>query len=220
MRKIIVTLMAGLLIAQSSQGQGTVYVSNLSQTSTGSEAVGSDSWIAAQFHTGNTANGYLLDSVQLAIANATGSPSGFMVMIYAQSGDPNAILPGSSLGNLSSSLDPSAAGIYTYSPASNFTLLSNTSYFIVLTAGTTIANGAYEWSLSGVNSYNPNGGWTVFGGVSSDVLKSSNGSTWNSLSGVYPQFAITATPIPEPSSSLLLLLGSSVFIYVRRTFHR
>jgi hypothetical protein len=55
----------------------------LSQTPTGSVSVGSDSWLAADFITGTSANGYSLDSIQLGMANASGSPTNFTVMLYS-----------------------------------------------------------------------------------------------------------------------------------------
>jgi hypothetical protein len=133
--------------------------------------------------------------------------------------------PGSSLETLNGSANPSTGGIYTYTDSSNLILSPQTTYFIVLTSGTAVANGAYDWSYGseGPNSlYNPSGGWVAppFD-ITDDNYQSSNGSNWSHVNfGEFAQFAITATPIPEPSSSLLLLLGSGVFIYVRRAFHR
>jgi len=214
MRDVIVFAVA-LLAPQITQGQGTMtYLSNLGQASAGSLAVGSDSWLATRFFTGTNAGGYVLDSIQLGMADASGNPSGFTVMLYSSL--IIAIRPGSSLGTLNGSLNPVTSGIYTYTPDSSLTLPAYTYYYIVLTAGTTVANGAYEWSYAGVNSYNRSGGWFSLG----PVVTSSNGSSWNSISGAYPQFAINATPVPEPSPSFLLLLGSGIFIYVRRAFHR
>jgi hypothetical protein len=217
----IIILMVGLLAPQITRAQGIVYVSNLGQASTGSDSVGSDSWLAMGFDTGTNASGYVLDSVQLGITDATGNPSGFTVMLCAQNyNNPAGPFPGSSLETLNGSANPSTGGIYTYTDASDLILLPSTDYFIVLTAGTTVANGAYEWSVTGIgnnSSYNPSGGW--LGGLG-PVLHSSNGSSWSDSPGTtFAQFAIDATAIPEPSSSLLILLGGGVFIYVRRTLH-
>jgi PEP-CTERM motif len=219
MRKIIngaIVLIVTLFAQQNVKAQGTItYLSNLGQPSSGSDTIGSDSWVAARFFTGNNGSGYILNSVQLAMADASGSPSGFTVMLYTMS--LIKIAPQNSIGTLTGSDNPSTAGIYTYTDDSNIILSPGTTYFIVLTAGTTIANGAYEWSLAGANSYNPSGGWAGDGGF---VDTSSNGSSWNESTVAFPQFAINATAIPEPSSSFLLLFGSGVFIYVRRAFHR
>ena len=167
-----IIVFAVALAPQIVQAQGTMtYLSNLNQASAGSLAVGSDSWLAAGFGTGNNANGYVLNSIQLGMTDASGNPSNFTVMIYANAG-PTGIFPGSSLGTLDGSLNPATGGIFTYTPASNLTLSPSTFYYIVLTAGTTVANGAYDWSYAGANSYNPSGGWFSLGGI----WTSSNGS--------------------------------------------
>ena len=159
MKKIIVMFAVAFFATQIIQGQGTTYISNLGYISTGSSSVGSDVWFAADFFTGTNAGGYALNSVQLATTDASGNPSGFTVMLYSSiSGF--ATFPGSNLGTLNGSLNPVTAGTYSYTPASNLTLLPSTSYFIMLTAGTTVANGAYEWSDS---AYPPSSsvGWGV-----------------------------------------------------------
>ena len=213
MRTIIVTLAIGLLTQQIIPAQGTLYVSNLGQTPTGSYAVGNDSWYATSFNTGNNTDGYLLDSIDLEMANATGNPSDFSVMLYAN-GNPAAIIPGSSsIGALSGSLNPATGGVYTYTPITDIILSTYKIYYIVLTSGTTVANGAYNWSLAGANSYNPSGDWSGSGG---GVFTSSNGSSWIPIPAAYPQFAITATAIPEPSLVFLILLGSGALMYVRK----
>ena len=217
----IIFLAGGLLFPQIMQVQGTSYISNLGQPSTNSAAVGSDSWLAMSFSTGTNAGGYQLNSIQLGMTNASGSPSGFTAMLYSAvvSGE---VSPGSSLGTLNGSLNPVTGGIFTYSPASNLTLSPNTPYFIVLTAGTTIANGAYEWSntRSFPLTYNPSGGWQAPLGLARvDNYQSSNGSSWGVFDR-YPEFAINGTAVPEPGVYALLGLGCLCFFgfhYSKRT---
>ena len=215
MKKIIIggiVALASILAPQPAQAQGTMaYLSNVDQPSAGSFAVGSDSWLAAGFATGTNASGYTLDSIQLRMADASGTPSGFTVMLYTMA--VNAGLPGHSLATLDSSLSPITGGIFSYTPTSSLTLFPRTHYFIVLTAGTAIANGAYDWSNVDPNSYNPSGGWVGFGG---GVLTSSDGSFWSSISGNSAQFAINATAIPEPGVLGLLGLGGLAFFWHRR----
>src|SRR5580692_4340595 len=91
-----IIISAGILLApRITHAQGTVYVSSLSPTSTASLPVGSDYWLAAGFFVGNNAGEYVINSVQLAMTDATGDPSGFTVMIYSATIGTN---PGSSLG--------------------------------------------------------------------------------------------------------------------------
>jgi hypothetical protein len=209
---IVMILAITLLTLQIIQAQGTTYLSNLGQASDGNLAVGSDSWIAGGISTGNNADGYSLDSVQLTMTDASGNPSGFTAMIYGAADIHGGIFPASSLRTLGGSLNPATGGIFTYTPVSSLTLAPNTDYFIVLTAGTA---GAYEWSFTHSSVFNPGDAWVL-----SISLGSSDGSNWNFMSGDFAQFALNATAVPEPSSSWLLLLCSGIFIYARRASHR
>ena len=203
MRKItnsVIVLAIELLTSGFVQAQGTIYMSNLGQPSSGVATVGNNSWAAVNFLTGNNAGGYSLNSVQLAMTGATGSPSGFTVMIYNEANNPAAILPGSSLDTLSG--------------PSSLTLVPSTYYFIVLTSGTAISNDAYELNEGASYATSSDGGG---GGL---IFSSSDGSNWRGKPFTYAQFGITATAVPEPSSAFLFLLGSGVLMYVRRIFHR
>ncbi len=220
MKKIIIGdvifFVVALLTSQSVQAQGVVYLSNLGQSSAGSDMVGSDSWLAAGFFTGTNSSGYILNSIQLAMTNATGNPSGFTVMLYSaippSSSSNGEFFPGSNLGALNGSLNPTTAGIYSYDPSSSLSLAPSTAYFLALTAGTSVANGAYEWDLANAN-YNPTGGWHAPPAVAvGDNYQSSDGSSWGILEAL-PQFAINATAIPEPGVLGLLGLGGLCFFW-------
>jgi hypothetical protein len=212
MKKSIILFVLALLVPEFTQAQGTTYLSNLGQSSDGNLAVASDSWLAADFRTGNNLNGYSLDSVQLAMADASGSPSGFTVMLYAPFLIPSSgYIPGNSLGSLSGSVNPSTAGLFTYSPTANLLLLPNTYYFIVLASGSSLTDGAYESSFTHTSIYNPGDTWVL-----SISLDSNNGSNWNFISGTFSQFSLNATPIPEPSFSWLLFMSGVLWTYLRR----
>jgi hypothetical protein len=215
MKKIIMLAIPAFALAvlspQIAQAQGTLYVSSLGLTSSGSASVGSDSWLAADFATGTNAGGYLLNSVQLALADASGNPSGFTAMLYTAIVG-RAVAVGSSLGTLNGSLNPVAGGIYTYSPSSNLLLPPNTVYFIVLTAGTAVANGPYEWSFTSTYPPVSSGGW--HGGDA--FLFSSDGLLWQGTAGSYAQFGINASAVPEPSTLGLLALGGFFLFWHRR----
>ena len=155
----IIAFAVGLFRLENAQAQGIVYLSSLSQTSTGIASVGSNSWLAALFFTGNNVGGYVLNSAQLGMTDASGNPGNFRVMLYTAAGVAS-VFPGSSLGTLSGSTNPATAGNFTFVAPSNLVLTPNAAYFIVLTSGTAIANGAYNWNES---SFPPNssGGWSV-----------------------------------------------------------
>ena len=208
----IIASVFGLLAPQIIQAQGTTYLSNLDQSSVGSVAVGSDSWLAGIFNTGtNYSGGYVLNSIQLAMANASGNPSGFQVMLYASTGGSQ--LPRTLLATLDGSLNPVTSGIYTYTPDTTLTLLPNGAYDIVLTAGTAVANGAYEWSFANTFAPTISGGW-IGGRI---LLSSSVGLNWEPVPSALPQFAIYATPaVPEPSILGLLALGGFFLVWHRR----
>jgi hypothetical protein len=211
----IIALLVGLSASQLAQAQGTLYFSTLGLTSSGSAHVGSDSWLAADFDTGTNAGGYLLNSVQLALGDASGNPHSLTAMIYADSNIPVGDYLGHNMGTLSGSLDPVTAGIYTFSPVTSLTLLPRTEYFLVLTAGTAVTAGSYEWDYS--TTFNPSraGGW----GGGNWLLVSEDGVYESSLlRGQYAQFAVSATdlPVPEPSTIALLTLGGLIFVWHRQ----
>jgi hypothetical protein len=188
-------------------GQGSVtFLSNVDQNSAGGSAVGSDSWLAAGFVTGNNAGGYVLNSVELGMTDASGNPSDLTVMIYSRANFLG-ISPGANLGTLDGAASPATAGNYNYTPSSTIALSPGTDYFIVLTSMAAVADGAYNWSYAGANNYNPAGGWVSFGGG----WTSGNGSSWNAATSVLSQFAIDATAAPEPGAVGLLALGGLVF---------
>ncbi len=206
----------GLLIPHTLPAQGTIYLSNLNQPSVGSLAVGSDSWVAGIFIVGNNPGGYILNSVELSMNNAPSSPSGLQAMIY-KSG-PGTATPGVKVGTLICSLDPVTAGVYTFTPDSPIAFLPGGGYAIVLTSGTAVSNGAYEWNYGAANSYNPTGGWSSLTGSLGSAWLSSNGSpiSWVVDRGAYLQFSIEATAVPEPGVLSLIALGGLQLVWHRR----
>lgn len=213
MHKAAIVLLATLITPSLIQAQETTYISTLGQPSTGILTLGSDSWVAAPFTTGNNASGYTLNSIQLELANATGDPSGLTAMLYSDPPWPYGIGVGSSLGTLTLDVsdNPSTSGIYTFFPTTPISLSSSDSYFIALTAATSAANGAYEWDYTGSDSLNV--GWSS----QSFAFISNDGLSWSLPEdhiGIVPQYAVTATPIPEPC--FLALMGLSGLLFVGR----
>jgi hypothetical protein len=200
----IILSAVGLLAPLLAPAQGTLYLSNLGQTSTGSAVVGSDSWIAQGFGTGTNAAGYTVNSVQLLMGAASGNPNGFSISIYSRSGNS----PQNNLGSLVGP-DPAASGVYTFT-ASGLILSPSTAYYVVVTAATSVAQGGYSWSATSGNSPTiRNDGW--LGGI---YDFSTDGSNWNYFRDQFFQFSITGTAVPEPSTSALaclVLVGLSLW---------
>jgi hypothetical protein len=208
----IFSLAVGLFAPCATIAQGNLYISSLSQTSTGSAAVGSDSWLAAGFITGANAGAYALNSVQLAMTDASGNPIGFTAMIYSANIGIG-INPGNSLGTLTGSSDPTTAGVYSFTTPSSLSLSPMTTYFIVLTSSTTVANGAYDWNESAYPPDVSNWGLGING-----IERSSNGTSgWTATPYLgIAQFAIYATPTPEPGVVGLFALGGLLVAFQRR----
>jgi hypothetical protein len=124
------------------------------------------------------------------------------------------LLPGSSLGSLSGSLDPSTTGVYDYTAPPSLVLAPRSFYSIVVTAGTPIANGAYEWSYGGV--YNTSDGWIASFPGGPGSFNSADGSSWDQSGPGGLHFAINATPVPEPGVLGFFVLGGLSLIWPRR----
>ena len=197
MKRITLSLVLLIgLLPPVAQAQGSLYLSNLGESSAGSEAVGSDQWFADSFRTGTAPGGYALNSIQLLMNPASGNPAGFSVAIY----NINGVVPGTSLGSLSGA-DPAGGGFFTYT-APGTSLSPSTLYFVVVTATTPLANGAYYWSRANTLNYSASDGWML--GPYSDM--STDGSNWGRPGGIF-QFAVYATAVPEPSTLALLGFG-------------
>jgi hypothetical protein len=197
-------LLTGLLLApQFLHAQPTTYVSNLGQPVTGTATAGIDYLLAAEFATGLNPQGYYLTSVQLGLAPASGNPNNFAVDIFV-GGSSGGM--GHSIATLYGPTDPAAGGVFTYTPVAPVLLIPNYFFYVVLSSATPVATGSYNWNLSAPGSFTLNEGWRAVGGYLSSV----SGATWTATSGFNPQFAVNATPIPEPGVPALFVLGGLV----------
>ncbi|HXB59950.1 MAG TPA: choice-of-anchor R domain-containing protein [Candidatus Acidoferrales bacterium] len=203
---LIRSLVLTLAVPSFAQAQVTLFASNLGQASTGGVVVGNNEWDAQHFITGTNPGGYELDSLQLLMDKASGSPSGFEISIYSSLVNGT---PGSSLGSLSG-LDPVAGGVFTYASSSGIMLLPSSSYFVVATAATPVSQGVYEWS--GAGSYTSSAGWAI----DEDYARSTDGSSWTTAEGkIAFQMGISATAVPEPTILALAGLGLACMRYRR-----
>lgn len=219
MKHIKVCIGAGLafcfFIQVRSQAQGTVYLSSVAQPSAGAYGAATDSRLAAGFVTGSNAAGYLLNSVQLAMADAAGNPGTFTIMLLANNAGIPGSLPGAKIADLTGPVNPAMSGIYTYT-ADGITLAPLTFYWIELTAATQAANGTYQWDYSSMSPIVSIDDWNEF----HIIERSANdGAVWNAALG-YPEFAIEASVAPEPSVLYLTVFAGGISLLVRRAFRR
>jgi hypothetical protein len=199
-----------LLLPQIMPAQGTLYLSNIGQPSDGSRVVGSDAWITQAFGTGTNVGGYNLNSIQLLMSAASGSPTGFSISVYSHDAN-DSRFPGSSLGSLGGP-DPAAGEIFIYNTA-GISLLPSTTYYVVLTAATPVADGAYSWTFTSSLSVNSGDGWSMAGGFR---YSSVDGLDWNRIAGPLFQFGVNATVVPEPATFALASLGLVCLSFCRR----
>ena len=194
---VAVILLTLCLFQNRSRSQGIVCLSNLNETGAGFSVGGG----SQSFVTGTASNGYALNSVTLLMGTMLDNASNFTVSIF----NDNASLPGVSLGALNGNNDPRTAGQYTYS-ASYLALNQNATYWIVATCDSSSPNplmppGGYTWQETLSQNILTGGGWSA--GI---------GNT--GFTGAAFQFAVNATPVPEPSTCALL--GVAAFLFLRR----
>lgn len=197
--RVRVAVSLPILAALSSQAQGTIYLSNLSEPVFGNQT-GATAFQA--FQTGPSTSGYSLSSVTLQMFHWAGNASGFSVSIRSN----NNGAPGSSLAILAGDNSPETPGQYTYT-ASSVTLLSSTTYWIVAGATQTAVPGGYTWQWTASSGFASNDAWTI------PPNSSALGNDFTMM------FALNAIAVPEPSSlalSTLALLAFVIAIRLRR----
>jgi len=184
--------------ALDSWSQGTIYLSNLGESGAGFSVGGG----SQQFATGLSSNGFALNSVTLVMGAMLDNASNFAVSIF----DDNVGTPGNLLGLLNGNSDPRTAGEYAYTNA-GLILASSTTYWIVASCDSSSPNppimppGGYTWQETLSQNILASGGWSA--GI---------GNT--GFTGTTFQFAVNATPVPEPSTCALF--GVAAFLFPRR----
>jgi hypothetical protein len=197
--------LAGLLpVAASAQVTG---ISNLGQTASSSIDVGQEPNLDTfaqgfSFTTGATAMNLLHVHLQFEAASA-GGLTGFSFSLYSGF---SASGPTGQLATFTGSPAPATQGTFTYSPASTTMLSASTTYWLVATAPTlSIAGEHFHISTTSATAEDSGGlaGW-VIGDTrwQSDIT---GGGTWSNLGGDVPQFGLTVSAIPEPSTYALVL---------------
>lgn len=192
-------------IGMSGSAFAAVAVSNLAETFGGSAGVffPSPNFRAGAGFTVASGSDYELNSIQVQGFVAVGSASDLVMTLYSDNGSG---LPGSALASLS--LASQTFSLFTFEPASAFTLtagatylwgleLTNTGEFRVHNTASTAQSGIAGWSISNTAISSTDGGssWTQFGDPS--------------------MFSVDATAVPEPSTAVMGL-GAMVLLFGAR----
>lgn len=157
------------------------------------------------FTTDNSATSFSLNSVSLRIGSSY-LINDFFMRLHNYNGSNT---PGTLLGTLSGPNLPTGLAQNTWT-ADSLSLAPNTTYF--LTWGFTSGTGAYELVVSNVGS--PSGAWSL---AANFVASSDGGSNWNLNSGGYqPLIAVSASAIPEPSTTAVLVGLGAVSLAIWR----
>ena len=179
------------------------YLSNLAEPRPGGSRIGSNETIAQSFVTGGASGSFTLNSIQIS-ALRIGTPIGnFSLSLYSNNGG----IPGSLIGPLSGP-NPSAEMTYTYT-ASGISLAPQTTYWVAATGTAPIgsANGDYIWNYSSTLNYSAIGDWSINSTGNDFALSATGGQSWTPFSGRIYQFAVNASPVPEPGTWALMLCG-------------
>jgi hypothetical protein len=159
---------------------------------------------AIDFTTGGAVS--TLDSFTLPIKSFGGSPAGFSLSLYSG-------LSGGGSGTLVTTLTgttPSALADYVFAPPVTTSLAANSTYFLVLTGLSSGASSGYHWSAAATTNDDSGAmaGWSI-GNLR--WISSNGGATWGTAIGVVPQFSVSVTAVPEPSTFAVLAGCAGLF---------
>jgi hypothetical protein len=190
---IVIGCAAGIFTLQLANAQGVVtFVDNTGQTVAGNNAVGQPGAgprVDVEFQTGPNALGYTLDSVSILMASAGNNTFAAQLGILGPDDATGLFTPISLLGSDA----PVNAGLYTI-PVPQVTLAPNTDYWLMLLNK---GIGSFQWSYTSTTAGITEDGWSITGNT---------GPVGSSPVGV-PIFAVSATPVPEPSPTAFLAIG-------------
>ena len=201
--------MAALLTTQFTTAQVTLYLSNLNQPVGGNNILGyGDAEIFVGILTGSNPAGYDLNSIQVLMANATGSPESGS--FFAEFTTTNNNSPSGTPVPLTGSSNPTTSGTYTYTAPANTLLAANTDYWLMLFGFGGNSGDGYQWSYTDTTTTTSIGGWSLTGNVST-------GGGIIPAMGI-PIFSLGATPVPEPHPLALSVLGGlGLLLFYRKS---
>ena len=179
------------------------WVSNLTESVTGTSGFTSTGWCTSSFITDGAS--YVLNSATMRVSSQSVPVTIEALLCDDSAGQPGLIVE-TLIGNpIVNSIWDGSLDTTTFEDitvlSSGITLAPNTTYWLVATA----TSGAGVWvSTNTVNSMSP-GLWSITGEHS---VSFDSGGTWSAGTPGHPnQFSIEATIVPEPGTLLLLGLG-------------
>lgn len=161
----------------------------------------------AQGFTVSTTNQIMTDVILGLQFNPT-LPSSVRVSLYSNSGSN----PGSELGVFTNpTFTANTKNIYTFNYGGTFTLLANTSYWIVASFDTPMT-GSYDWVYNTANTAPAAQNSSGFVGLGSRATFNATPTTWdNSINDTpWNRASLTVVVVPEPSTYALGLVGTLV----------
>ncbi len=193
----------GAVLAAGSRAGATTLSDNLTAPTTYTELINDSSWIAASFGTGSSA--YTLSDVTALIQSDSGIP---ILALYSNS---SAGAPGALLGKLGSPTTFFASLTPTVFSGDSLQLSADNTYWLVMSP----VSGTSEWA------YTPSNSGTGIGFQTNWGQSTDGGASWLTATSQPMQMkvdAVAASSVPEPSSEILLLLGSALIAapFVRR----
>lgn len=199
---IIVGSAAGMIAPSLALGQGVVtFIDNTGQPIAGNNGVGLSGVsqrLDIEFQTGTNALGYILNSVSF-LMSGVGNTGGAAQIGVLNPDDTTGVFIPFVVNSIS---NPTNTGLYTYTVPS-VTLSPDTDYWLMLNNKGT---GVYQWSYTSSTAGSALDGWTIL---------STLGPPGENGTGV-PMFAISATAVPEPTSSGLVVAGALSFFCLAR----
>jgi hypothetical protein len=200
-----IPIMRSLLVAlaMTATSQAATVLSNLDSNDLNlNTAVTATQFLARAFQVGDAESEYSIDSVEVRLLAPSNSTSPMLLSIFNNATN----RPGTELRQLTTVTNPTAAGVFTYTPSTPLTLNASTNYWIV---ATTTGAASYRWAQSDKADSTSLENWSFTGAA----FSIDSGTVWNFSELDYFYTAINATAVPEPSSkSLLFVAGTLAYI--------
>lgn len=199
----ILSVAAFTLFANAGLSYGdSIIVSNLTDIVNGTGTIyssGPPQSYAQEFLTGSSS--VTLSSIVVSLGNASGTFTASADLVANNSG-----LPGSSVltGFTVPAIPTGSPANLTFTPTSSVTLSANTDYWFVLSASG--SGGDYQWQYT--NTLSPS--------FPNYAVSNNNGTSWTigTPAGPFLLEATAASPVPEPSSLVLVTCGFLAFAAV------